>query len=130
MFIAVLFIVFCFIIHIIQYILPIQKTEQNSAFPKSICKKLTSVCGSHYFDGPINSNFKCWDRCNNVLQLDSYCLSFSQFRIVTAVKRVEFVSDKKIYIALRGRWCNMNMLNAHASTDEKNDDSKDTFFRN
>jgi hypothetical protein len=31
------------------------------------------------------------------------------------------------YIVLRGRWCNIIVLNAHAPTEEKSDDSKDSF---
>ena len=34
-------------------------------------------------------------------------------RIVSAVKRVEFVSDRMLYIVLRGHWCNIVVLNAH-----------------
>jgi hypothetical protein len=41
---------------------------------------------------------------------------------------VEFVSDRKSYIVLRGRWCNIIVLNAHAPTEEKGDDSKDSFY--
>jgi hypothetical protein len=29
---------------------------------------------------------------------------------------------------LRGRWCNINVLNTHAPTEEKGDDSKDGFY--
>jgi hypothetical protein len=29
---------------------------------------------------------------------------------------------------LRGRWCNIIVLNAHAPTEEKNGDSKDSFY--
>jgi hypothetical protein len=32
-------------------------------------------------------------------------------RIISAVKKVEFVRDKMSYIILRGRWC---VLNVHA----------------
>jgi hypothetical protein len=32
------------------------------------------------------------------------------------------------YIVLRGRWSNIIVLNAHAPTEEKNDDSKDSFY--
>jgi len=32
---------------------------------------------------------------------------FVHHRIVSAVKRVEFVSDRVAYIVLRGRWCNI-----------------------
>jgi exonuclease III len=46
----------------------------------------------------------------------------------TRVKKVEFASDGMSYIALRGRWCNIIVLNAHAPTEEKNDDSRDSFY--
>jgi hypothetical protein len=48
--------------------------------------------------------------------------------LLTAVKQVEFVSDRMSYIVLRGRWCNIIVTNAHAPTEEKNDDSKDSFY--
>jgi endonuclease/exonuclease/phosphatase family metal-dependent hydrolase len=51
---------------------------------------------------------------------------FVQQRIVSAIKRVEFVSDRMLYMVLRGRWCNIIVLNAHAPTEEKSDDSKDS----
>jgi exonuclease III len=47
---------------------------------------------------------------------------------VSAVKRVEFVSDRMSYIILRGRWCNFIVLNAHAPTEDKIDDIKDRFY--
>jgi hypothetical protein len=48
--------------------------------------------------------------------------------IVPAVKKVEFVSDRMSRIVLRGRWCNIILLNAHTPTEEKNDNSKDSFY--
>jgi hypothetical protein len=42
---------------------------------------------------------------------------------------VEFVSDRMSYIALRGHWCNIIVLNAHAQTEEKGDNSKDSFYK-
>jgi hypothetical protein len=48
-------------------------------------------------------------------------------RIVSAVKRVEFVSDRMSYIILRGRWCHIIALNVHAPTEDKTDDVKDSF---
>jgi hypothetical protein len=53
---------------------------------------------------------------------------FVRQRIVSAIKRVEFVSDRISYIVLRGRCCNIIILNAHAPTEEKRDDSKDSFY--
>ena len=53
---------------------------------------------------------------------------FVQHRIISAVKIVEFVSDRVTYIVLRGRWCNIIILNVHALSEEKSDDSKDSFY--
>jgi len=53
---------------------------------------------------------------------------FVHHRRVSAVKRVEFVSDRMSYIVLRGRWCNIIVLNVHAPSEEKGDDSKDSFY--
>jgi hypothetical protein len=53
---------------------------------------------------------------------------FVHQRIVSAIKRVEFVTDRMSYIVLRGRWCSIILLNAHAPTEQKDDDSKDSFY--
>jgi exonuclease III len=47
--------------------------------------------------------------------------------IMSAVKRVEFVSDRMSYITLKGRWCDIIVLNVHAPTEDK-DDIKDSFY--
>jgi hypothetical protein len=51
---------------------------------------------------------------------------FVQHRIVSAVKKVEFVSDSTLYmsIVLRRRWHNIIFLNVHASSEDKTDDLK------
>jgi hypothetical protein len=49
-------------------------------------------------------------------------------RIISAVKRVEFVSDRMSYIILRRRWCHIIVLNVHAPTEDKADDVKDSFY--
>jgi exonuclease III len=48
--------------------------------------------------------------------------------IVTAAKRVMFVSDRMSYIVLRDHWCNIIVLNAHALTDERSDNTKHSFY--
>jgi hypothetical protein len=53
---------------------------------------------------------------------------FLHQKILPAVKKVESASDRMSYIVLKGRWCNIIVLNAHAPTEEKNDDSKDSFY--
>ena len=53
---------------------------------------------------------------------------FVHQRIESAVKRVEFVSDRMSYIVLRGRWCNTIALNVHAPSEEKSDSSKNSFY--
>jgi hypothetical protein len=49
-------------------------------------------------------------------------------RIISAVKRVEFVSDRMSYITLRSGWCDVIVLNIHAPTQKKTDDLKDRFY--
>ena len=43
---------------------------------------------------------------------------------VSPIKTAEFVSDRKSQIVLRGRWCNIIVLNVHAPSD----DSKYSFY--
>jgi hypothetical protein len=50
-------------------------------------------------------------------------------RIVSAVRRVEFVRDTMPYIILRGRWCNIIVVNVHAPCEDKSDDVKDSFYK-
>jgi hypothetical protein len=52
---------------------------------------------------------------------------FVHKRIISAVKRVEFVSDRMSYIILRGHWCHTIVLNIHAPTEDKSYDLKDSF---
>jgi hypothetical protein len=54
---------------------------------------------------------------------------FVHHRIISAVKRVDFVSDRVSYIVLKGRWCNIIVLNVHAPSEEKSDDSRAVFMR-
>jgi hypothetical protein len=49
-------------------------------------------------------------------------------RIISAVKRVEFVNDRMSYIILRGRRFHIIVLNVHAPTENKTDDVKDSFY--
>jgi hypothetical protein len=52
---------------------------------------------------------------------------FVHKRIESAVRRVEFISDRMSYTILRGRWCNIIVLNVHAPCEDKGDDVKDSF---
>jgi hypothetical protein len=49
-------------------------------------------------------------------------------RIISVVKRVEFVSVKMSYIILRGRWCHIFVLIVNVPTEGKTDDVKDSFY--
>ena len=42
----------------------------------------------------------------------------------------EYVSDRTSYIILRGRRCNMIVVNEHEPSYGKRDDSRDNFMRN
>ena len=43
---------------------------------------------------------------------------FVHHRIVSAVKRVDFVNDRVSCIVMRGRWFNTIVRNVHAPTEE------------
>jgi hypothetical protein len=51
-------------------------------------------------------------------------------RIISAVRRVEFISDRMLYIILRGCWCNIIVLNLHAPREDKGDDVRAASMRN
>jgi exonuclease III len=53
---------------------------------------------------------------------------FVHKRIISTVRRVEFVSDRMSYIILRGRWCNIIVVNVHAPYEDMRDDIKDSFY--
>jgi hypothetical protein len=53
---------------------------------------------------------------------------FVHKRIISAVKKVKFVSDRMSYIILRGRWFHIIVLNVHSPTEDKIDDVKDSFY--
>jgi hypothetical protein len=53
---------------------------------------------------------------------------FVHKRIISAVKRVEFVSDRLSYIILRGRWFHIIVLNVNVPTEDKIDDVKDSTY--
>jgi hypothetical protein len=49
-------------------------------------------------------------------------------RIISAVKRVQFVNNDMSYIILRGHWFHIIVLNVHTPTEDKTDDMKDSFY--
>jgi exonuclease III len=42
---------------------------------------------------------------------------------------VEFVNDRMSFISLKGRWCDIIVLNVHAPTEDKDDVIKDSFYK-
>jgi hypothetical protein len=53
---------------------------------------------------------------------------FLHKRILSAVRRVEFISDMTSYVILRGCWFNIIVLNEHVPCEDKGDDVKDSFY--
>ena len=49
-------------------------------------------------------------------------------KIASLVKRIEFVSYRISYVVLRGRWCNIIVLNVHEPSKEKSDNSEYSFY--
>jgi hypothetical protein len=52
---------------------------------------------------------------------------FVHRRIISVVRRVEFISDGMLCIVLRGCWCSIIVLNMHVPCKDKSDDVKDSF---
>jgi hypothetical protein len=50
---------------------------------------------------------------------------FVHNRIISAVNRVELVSDRMSYITLKGHWSDIIVLNVRAPTEDKDDDIKE-----
>jgi hypothetical protein len=53
---------------------------------------------------------------------------FVHKRNISAVKRVESVSDRMSYIILRGLWFHIIVLSVHAPTEDKINDVKGSFY--
>jgi hypothetical protein len=49
-------------------------------------------------------------------------------RIISAVKRVEFVTDRMSYTILRGVWCDIIVLKVQVPTEDKIEDIKDRVY--
>jgi hypothetical protein len=81
-----------------------------------------------------------WDKGGSELVVDDYTFFYGNADhhlgtgflvhngILSAIKRVELVSDRLSYITLRGYWCDIIVLNVHAQTEDKCDDTKDSCY--
>ena len=87
-----------------------------------MCMRLGGTKGAQYEQGTII--FSMEKEMKIIWQQDF----FVHQRIASAVKTVEFVSNRMSYIVLRGRWVNIIVLNVHAQSEEKSDSSKDSFY--
>jgi len=67
-------------------------------------------------------------RLQIVMKIINWEQHFVHDRLESAVKRAEFVSYRMSYIVLRCRWYNIIVLNVHTPSEEKDDDSHDSFY--
>ena len=58
----------------------------------------------------------------------SMIILYLNINIISAVKKVEFISDRVSFITLKDRWCDIIVLNVHAPSEDKDDDIKDSFY--
>jgi hypothetical protein len=49
-------------------------------------------------------------------------------RIILAIKRVKFVTNRMPYVLWTGLWCDIIVLDVHAPTEDKTDYTKDSFY--
>jgi exonuclease III len=67
--------------------------------------------------------------CGKMNETHELCTGFFVHKgITSAVKRMEFISDRMSYIILTGRWCDIIVLNIHAPTNNKFHGIKDKFY--
>jgi hypothetical protein len=53
---------------------------------------------------------------------------FAHKIIISAVNIIHVVSDRMLYVKVRGRWCDIIILNVHTiPKEDKTDDRKDSF---
>jgi hypothetical protein len=48
--------------------------------------------------------------------------------IISSVKRVKCIRDRMSNIALKVRWCCIIILNVHMPSEDKSDDTNDSFY--
>lgn len=61
------------------------------------------------------------------IQTINYGQEFVHHRILSAVRRADLVSNRMAHTAQRRCWCDIIVLNARAPTENKSDDTKDSF---
>jgi hypothetical protein len=76
--------------------------------------------------GHFTTLWKSWSTSTPSGQLAREATEYIYFVRTESFKRVGFVSDRVWYIVLRGHWCNI-VLNVHAASEDKSDDSKDSW---
>jgi hypothetical protein len=117
----------------ITYIIyPIYDTQQDAYYEEILKYKLDLVGVQEVRWGgggtePAGEYTFFYGMGNENRELGTGCLVRN--RIISALKKAEFVSDRMLYIIIRGHWCDIIVLNADAPTEDKIDDTNDSFCK-
>ena len=79
--------------------------------------------------GPVRTGDYVFSTGKEIKQFDLE-QEFVHRRIASAVNKVDFVTDRLLYIVLRGRWRSIIVVNVHVLSEEKSDKSEVSFMTN
>ena len=98
-------------------------TKTVEGISKSVCTQNINVCISKIVTwDSIGLEIFCGKRNKN----DRLPTEYSARKGI--ITKIELFNDRKLYMVVRGRWCDITVLNVHAPTAYKNVDPKNDLY--